>query len=187
MGLDQYLEKRTFVGAEYEYRNVTGTIDITAEGKHIPIDFKRVSSINERVAYWRKANAIHQWFVDNVQDGVDDCKEYYVDKEKLQELLDLVTDTIKSLKDSPKKTIQIETGAKSDGKGNFETTYGDLEVFKDTSVAEDLLPVSEGFFFGSYEYDEYYLEDLEYTKKVCEEIMREPESWEVSYYYESSW
>ena len=25
------------------------------------------------VAYWRKANAIHRWFVKNVQDGEDDC------------------------------------------------------------------------------------------------------------------
>ena len=30
-------------------------------------------NIKEEVAYWRKANAIHQWFVDNVQDGEDDC------------------------------------------------------------------------------------------------------------------
>lgn len=26
------------------------------------------------VGYWRKANAIHKWFVDNVQDGEDDCQ-----------------------------------------------------------------------------------------------------------------
>ena len=32
------------------------------------------SHIAEEVAYWRKANAIHQWFVDNVQDGEDDCR-----------------------------------------------------------------------------------------------------------------
>jgi hypothetical protein len=186
MGLDQYLEKRTFIGAEYEYRNATGTIDITVEGKHLPIDFKRVSSINERVAYWRKANAIHQWFVDNVQDGEDDCKQYYVDQDQLKELLDLVNDVIKSLKDTPKKTIQIETGWKSE-EGVAATTYADEEVFTNTAIAEDLLPTSTGFFFGSYEYDGYYLEDLEYTKKVLEETLSEPESWEVSYYYESSW
>ena len=29
--------------------------------------------IAEEVAYWRKANAIHKWFVDNVQNGDDDC------------------------------------------------------------------------------------------------------------------
>ena len=30
-------------------------------------------NIKEEVAYWRKANEIHRWFVDNVQDGEDDC------------------------------------------------------------------------------------------------------------------
>ena len=25
----------------------------------------------DQIASWRKANAIHKWFVDNVQDGVD--------------------------------------------------------------------------------------------------------------------
>ena len=29
--------------------------------------------IADEVAYWRKANAIHAWFVENVQDGEDDC------------------------------------------------------------------------------------------------------------------
>ena len=40
--------------------------------------------------YWRKANQIHKWFVDNVQGGNDNCGEYYVSQDKLQELLDLV-------------------------------------------------------------------------------------------------
>jgi hypothetical protein len=44
------------------------------------------SEVIEEVMYWRKANQIHKWFVDNVQDGVDDCKEYWVSEEKLQEL-----------------------------------------------------------------------------------------------------
>jgi hypothetical protein len=39
-----------------------------------------------QIASWRKANAIHKWFVDNVQDGVDDCGEYKVTKEHLIQL-----------------------------------------------------------------------------------------------------
>lgn len=39
------------------------------------------------VGYWRKANAIHKWFVDNVQDGVDDCGDYEVSEEHIQKLL----------------------------------------------------------------------------------------------------
>jgi len=37
--------------------------------------------------YWRKANAIHNWFVENVQDGNDDCGYYNFDGETLKELL----------------------------------------------------------------------------------------------------
>ena len=40
--------------------------------------------------YWRKANQIHKWFVDNVQGGNDNCGEYYVSQDKLEELLALV-------------------------------------------------------------------------------------------------
>lgn len=47
-------------------------------------------SIMFQVAYWRKANAIHKWFVDNVQDGIDECQESPVCFEKLEELRDLV-------------------------------------------------------------------------------------------------
>lgn len=50
---------------------------------------KRVSIIQD-VGYWRKANAIHYWFVRNVQDCVDDNGALsYVDKEKLMGLLDI--------------------------------------------------------------------------------------------------
>ena len=41
------------------------------------------------VMYWRKANAIHNWFVQNVQDGDDNCAEHYVPVEQLKELRDL--------------------------------------------------------------------------------------------------
>ena len=48
------------------------------------------ASVEVTCAYWRKANQIHKWFVDNVQDGNDNCGEYYVSQNQLQELLDLV-------------------------------------------------------------------------------------------------
>jgi hypothetical protein len=38
---------------------------------------------------WRKANQIHKWFVDNIQDGVDECQESFVEVEKLHKLRDL--------------------------------------------------------------------------------------------------
>lgn len=40
-----------------------------------------------KVGYWRKANAIHKWFVDTFVDGEDDCKPIYCDIDELKELL----------------------------------------------------------------------------------------------------
>ena len=39
------------------------------------------------VGYWRKANQIHNWFVENIQNGIDDC-DYHreVREEDLREL-----------------------------------------------------------------------------------------------------
>ena len=56
----------------------------------------------EEVAYWRKANAIHKWFVENVQGGVDDCGAYPVQKADLKKLLSLVNKSLRSKKLAPK-------------------------------------------------------------------------------------
>ena len=45
-------------------------------------------TIDSTLFYWRKANAIHRWFVDNAQGGVDDCNEYEVHPEVLADLVD---------------------------------------------------------------------------------------------------
>ena len=45
------------------------------------------ASVSVNCAYWRKSNQIHKWFVDNVQDGEDDCGEYYVSHDRLRQLL----------------------------------------------------------------------------------------------------
>ena len=48
-----------------------------------------VNTVEMEVGYWRKANAVHQWFVKNVQNDVDDCKSYWVPRKKLLELQDV--------------------------------------------------------------------------------------------------
>jgi hypothetical protein len=39
-----------------------------------------------RLGYWRKFNALHSWFVKNVQKEVDDCGSYIVTKKQLESL-----------------------------------------------------------------------------------------------------
>jgi hypothetical protein len=88
MGLDQYLSKKIYVGAKWEHRNVKAEVKIEADGKEMKVNPKRITYIIEEVGYWRKANQIHKWFVENVQGGKDDCEEYYVGIEGLKELLE---------------------------------------------------------------------------------------------------
>lgn len=98
MGLDMYLEARKFVGAyahQSEEQRATFNTIIDAIGLGDTHD-ERFATVNVNVAYWRKANHIHQWFVDNVQAGEDDCKSYPVSREKLLELENLCRKVVTS-------------------------------------------------------------------------------------------
>jgi len=45
------------------------------------------AEVKVNVAYWRKCNQIHKWFVDNIQNSNDNCKPHYVNREQLEVLL----------------------------------------------------------------------------------------------------
>lgn len=90
MGLDMYLKGRKYIqdwAHQYEGDKIPeSTVAIQIQkliGATVP-----VSCVIADFGYWRKANEIHKWFVDRVQDGVDECQESYVDEEMLQELLE---------------------------------------------------------------------------------------------------
>ena len=84
MGLDMYLEARKFTGKEYfspeMYARLAKAIDKPE------MDYCPSITVNVQIAYWRKVNSVHKWFVDNVQNGVDDCGEYHVSREQLMQL-----------------------------------------------------------------------------------------------------
>jgi hypothetical protein len=109
MGLDMYLKKRTYIGAEYEHNKIEGVIYITEKGKQVQINFKRVQYIIENMGYWRKANHIHKWFVGNVQGGEDDCEDYPVSKEQFEKLL-ADCKAIKESKDKAPEILPTQSG-----------------------------------------------------------------------------
>lgn len=93
MGLDQYLYAKQYLSpskwmgedSNKKYEAVINAVGAsTMVYKDMPAAFVEV-----KVGYWRKSNQIHQWFVDNCQNGEDDCREAYVSREKLAELLDI--------------------------------------------------------------------------------------------------
>lgn len=60
----------------------------------IPEDFQKIigsaGSLIVELAYWRKFNALHAWFVRNCQGGIDECQKSEVTKEKLSILLEVL-------------------------------------------------------------------------------------------------
>lgn len=111
MGLDMYLYKKHYVKnwdwmADHEKHTIS-----LKKGKkkldHIKPD--RVCSVVEEVMYWRNFNALHKWFVDNVQEGVDDCKETYVDESDLKMLLETLTYVLEN-KDSAETILPTAQG-----------------------------------------------------------------------------
>jgi len=105
MGLDMYLSAKKYLSRyfdETDSQRIKGINDLFGiEGSED--DDYGAQEVIFRVAYWRKANAIHQWFVQHVQNGQDDCNEYYVTREKLQELLELC----KQIVAEPKKASKL--------------------------------------------------------------------------------
>lgn len=88
MGLDMYLSAKRYIWKSSDSDN-----DIQDKLNEVMKDDlpegMRVNQVEVDAMYWRKANAIHGWFVENCQEGEDDCKEYYVEREQLEELRDL--------------------------------------------------------------------------------------------------
>lgn len=150
MGLDMYLKGNLYL-SDY----IDRTKDLYQKVNDLCKDQYGPMKVNEIVftaAYWRKSNQIHRWFVDNVQDGNDDCGTYFVSHEQLQELVDLCK-----------------------------------EVLADKSMASELLPTQEGFFFGGTGYDEWYFGDLEETIKMLEPLIIDSKYENLNFYYHSSW
>ena len=91
MGLDMYLHARCYISTyNDENKAQLDAINAAIPGRG-EITFNQL--IGE-AAYWRKDNHIHKWFVDNVQDGRDDCGTYYVDRDKLRELRDVCREVL---------------------------------------------------------------------------------------------
>lgn len=60
------------------------------------------------------------------------------------------------------------------------------KVELDNSLAKELLPTGEGFFFGSTDYDEWYFKDIRDTIEQIDKALETfDESWDFE--YQSSW
>lgn len=86
----------------------------------------------EDIAYWRKANAIHQWFVNNVQNAEDDCKPYRASTKQLKKLLELCKQVLKEPDKAP-ELLPTQDGFL------FGSTEYDARYFQSLDYTVDVL------------------------------------------------
>lgn len=169
MGLDMYLTKTKKVEGfnvddyikvdnidtneinlekETGLQNANELLDqIKLRGEHI-----HWYSIFSEVGYWRKANQIHKWFVDNVQNGIDNCESYIVTKEKLEELLH-ITNEVLNEKNLCEKLLPSQSGFFFGSNEYDEYYFGDLKqtkkiiekVLKETNFETEVI-----FYYSSW-------------------------------------
>lgn len=91
MGLDMYLSasKYHYGALKEEPTDLTKAVNQVTDTKGY-----QVKSFEIWACDWRKANQIHEWFVQNVQSGEDDCKRYSVSMEDLRLLVKLCKDVL---------------------------------------------------------------------------------------------
>jgi len=150
MGLDMYLSAERFVSGydhdkDERFKKVLDVMNVDEADAEKSV----VVSIN--VGYWRKANAIHNWFVQNVQNGEDNCARYYVSKEKLEELKADCEDSLRAYLEG------------------------------DKAEAENILAPTSGFFFGSTEIDEWYAKDLNHTISIIDKCLTKFKDYGIYY------
>jgi len=137
MGLDMYLtaEKRLHPRRDEEESRAINALFPEVESSAIEVKFD--------IGYWRKANHIHKWFVDNVQGGTDDQKECFVSDSELKTLLDLCK------KVSENHDLAAELLPTTGGFFFGSTDYGDYyfeEIEKTIKIIEKALALNDDFY-----------------------------------------
>jgi hypothetical protein len=112
--------------------------------------------------YWRKANAIHSWFVRNTQGGVDECQYSEVTWEQLLSLMEACDDALSAY------------------------------AAEDHDKAGKLLHPQEGFFFGDTEMGEYWRRYVSFTADALTEVLHNAKLYgsytgPVTFGYQASW
>ena len=94
MGLDMYLSAKRYLWSFNEHdQALANKIDEMIGGASLG----HTNEVRKEAFYWRKAWAIHHWFVMNAQGGEDNCGEYFVSRDLLGNLLD----TLKKVDKNP--------------------------------------------------------------------------------------
>ena len=140
MGLDMHLTAELFLWTK-ERKEMTELVN-----EQIYTQGLEVEKIVIDVGDWCKATHIHQWFVENVQEGIDECNRTYVPTEKLVELKE-ICEAIAENHSLAEEALPTTTGF------FFGNTEYDECYFDDINHTIGIITKAEPLF---YEMDFYY-------------------------------
>lgn len=155
MGLDMYLYRKEYVSTfawTQDEKAVKEANLVSVIANHFNVDPNMGGIyVDICVAYWRKANSIHKWFVD-LDGGRDECQPIHVSLDQLKELREIANSVLL------------------------------------TPANGDILPPQRGFFFGSQDIDEWYINDMKNTVEMLDKIISNvsPDGW-PTFIYQASW
>lgn len=165
-------------------------------------EFMTWYSIFEEVAYWRKANEVHAWFVKTVEDGIDECQlgdpltqgqlTELRDRAKLvmasrPEIQRPVSRVQQKLTMSVKETLAALVQDARSPFGERQAAAVAIAKIEPGLVAQLLLPPQEGFFFGSTDIDEYYYNGMTETYQQLDRVLESTDFETQVVFYQSSW
>jgi hypothetical protein len=153
MGLDMYLTKKHYV-QRWDHTPAEKQFEVTVKQggeEYTHINANKVKYIEEEAGYWRKANHIHRWFVENVQEGEDNCEEFWVSPRKIEELY-MACKEVLNEKEKAKEFLPTQSGFFFGGTEYDEYYFRDIE-----NTAEMIKPILEDMDQGgNLPYDLYY-------------------------------
>jgi hypothetical protein len=194
MGLDMYLYAEKYISQrdyvpdtndEEMYNSITSTTGMNS----LPTPSFGGVTVSKCIGYWRKANAVHGWFVDELADGIDECQRIGVGREDLIKLRNDCLNELANRDMAVPNEKQNEVTIKDEENMAFLITQRIEEernkINSDSPVG--VLEPRAGFFFGSTDKDEWYYEQLDYTVDMINSTLACDSDKEYEYYYRASW
>jgi hypothetical protein len=132
MGLDMYLTADRFL-----WNNEEGNLS----EKLYELFGYPIERVQSPVGYWCKVYDVHLWFVKNVQGGKDNCRKHEVERDQLNELLEIVNEILER---HEKASVLLPVG------NRIEISYDDnyFQSLEETRfILEKALNMDENWIF----------------------------------------
>lgn len=145
MGLDMYLRAGQYASA-FTNQELYGNI-ITALHAGQLASTDGGATVQLTVGYWRKANAIHNWFVG---DREDNCQPIYVERSNLQELLSTCEQLLINRDENQAEELLPPVGGFFFGSTEINEWYWE-GILKTKEILENVLANTDDSWYFEYQ------------------------------------